>query len=289
MLNILGQIEEWIKGFLIDCITGNLSGLFDQVNDAVGDVAADVAKTPQTWNAGVFSMIRSLSDNVIVPIAGIILTFVLCYELISMVVERNNMHDFETFIFFKWIFKVYVATYLVTHTFDITMAIFELSQRVVQQSAAVITGNTSIQFTTVLGSLASQLDAMGIGELFGLLVETVLIRLTTPILSICVMLVLVGRMVEIYIYCSVGAIPFATMTNREWGQMGNNYLRGLVALGLQGFFIMVCIAIYSALIAGIGAAANIHTAIWSCAGYTLLLCFSLFKTNSISRSIFNAH
>ena len=93
MLNILDQIGQWIKEFLIECITGNLSGLFDQVNDAVGDVAADVGKTPQDWNAGVFSMIRSLSDNVIVPIAGIILTFVLCYELISMITEKNNMHD----------------------------------------------------------------------------------------------------------------------------------------------------------------------------------------------------
>ena len=289
MLNILNEIGQWIKEFLIECIMGNLSGLFDQVNDAVGDVAADVALTPQGWNPGVFSMIRSLSDNVIVPIAGIILTFVLCYELISMIAERNNMHDFETFIFFKWIFKVFVAVYLVTHTFDITMAVFELSQSVVQQSAGVITGNTAIQFDTVLGSLPDQLETMGNGELFGLLVETVLIRITAPVLSVCVMLVLVGRMVEIYIYCSVGAIPFATMTNREWGQMGNNNLRGLVALGLQGFFIMVCIAIYAALVAGIGSAANIHAAIWSCAGYTLLLCFSLFKTSSISRSIFNAH
>ena len=289
MLNILDQIGQWIKEFLIECITGNLSGLFDQVNEAVGDVAADVGKTPQDWNAGVFSMIRSLSDNVIVPIAGIILTFVLCYELISMITEKNNMHDFDTFNIFKWIFKVFVATYLVSHTFDITMAIFELSQNVVRQSAGVITGNTNIQFDAVMGSLTAQLETMGNGELFGLLVETVLIRITTPILSVCVMLVLVGRMVEIYIYCSVGAIPFATMTNREWGQMGNNYLRGLVALGLQGFFIMVCIAIYSVLVSNIGSAANIHGAIWKCAGYTLLLCFSLFKTSSISRSIFNAH
>ena len=289
MLNILDQIGQWIKEFLIECIKGNLSGLFDQVNEAVGDVAADVGKTPQDWNAGVFSMIRSLSDNVIVPIAGIILTFVLCYELISMITEKNNMHDFDTFNIFKWIFKVFVATYLVTHTFDITMAIFELAQTIVQQSAGGITGNTSIQFDSVMGSLTAQLETMGNGELFGLLVETVLIRITTPILSVCVMLVLVGRMVEIYIYCSVGAIPFATMTNREWGQMGNNYLRGLVALGLQGFFIMVCIAVYSVLVSNIGSAANIHGAIWSCAGYTLLLCFSLFKTSSISRSIFNAH
>ena len=289
MLNILDQIGQWIKEFLIECITGNLSGLFDQVNEAVGDVAADVGKTPQDWNAGVFSMIRSLSDNVIVPIAGIILTFVLCYELISMITEKNNMHDFDTFNIFKWIFKVFVATYLVTHTFDITMAIFELAQNVVHQSAGVITGNTSIQFDAVMGSLTAQLETMGNGELFGLLVETVLIRITTPILSVCVMLVLVGRMVEIYIYCSVGAIPFATMTNREWGQMGNNYLRGLVALGLQGFFIMICVAIYAVLIGQITTGGSIHVAIWQCAGYTVLLCFSLFKTGAVSKSIFNAH
>lgn len=289
MLNILDQIEQWIKEFLVDCINGNLSGLFDQVNQAVGDVATDVAKTPQDWNSAVFSMIRSLSDSVIVPIAGIIITFVLCYELISMIVEKNNMHDFETFNLYKWIFKVFVATYLVTHTFDITMAIFDLSQHVVQQSTGVITGNTTINFETALGSLASQLETMEIGELFGLLVETVLLKAAIPILTVCIMLVLVGRMIEIYIYCSVGAIPFATMTNREWGQMGNNYLRGLVALGFQGFFIMVCMAIYSALVSTIGSADNIHAAIWSCTGYTILLCFSLFKTGSISKSLFNAH
>ena len=289
MLNILDQIGEWIKAYLIECITGNLSGLFDQVNSAVGDVSVQVGQTPQNWNSGVFSMIRSLSDNVIVPIAGMILTFVLCYELISMIIDKNNMHDVDTFILYKWIFKVFVAVYLVSHTFDITMAVFELSQRVVQQSAGLITGNTAIDFDTVAGGLFSQLDTMGNGELFGLLVESMLIRITTPVLSVCIMLVLVGRMVEIYIYCSVGAIPFATMTNREWGQMGNNYLRGLVALGLQGFFIMVCVAIYSVLVSGIAGAPNLHTEIWKCAGDTLLLCFSLFKTSTISRSIFNAH
>lgn len=289
MLNILDQIGQWIRDFLTECITGNLSGLFDQVNETVGGVAEDVGKTPLDWNEGVFSMIRTLSDNVVVPIAGIILTFVLCYELISMIMEKNNLHDFDTFQIFKWMFKTCAAVYLVTHTFDLTMAVFELSQEVVRRSAGVITGSTQIPFETALGDLPTQLEAMGNGELFGLLVETSLIRVTAPVLSLCVMLVLVGRMVEIYIYCSVGAIPFATMANREWGQMGNNYLRGLIALGLQGFFIMVCIAVYSVLVAGIGSADNIHAAIWSCAGYTVLLCFSLFRTGSISRSIFNAH
>lgn len=289
MDSIFNKIGQWIHDFLVECILGNLAGMFDQVNETVGNVASDVARTPQDWNPGVFSMIRALSDNVVVPVAGIILTFVLCYELINMIVEKNNLHDFDTFNLFKWVFKVFVATYLVTHTFDITMGIFELSQEVVRQSARLITGSTNIDFASVMGSLTTQLDTMGNGELFGLLIETALIKLTAPILSVCVMLVLVGRMVEIYIYCSVGAIPFATMTNREWGQMGNNYLRGLVALGLQGFFIMVCLAIYSVLVAAIGSASNIHAAIWGCAGYTLLLCFSLFKTGTISRSIFNAH
>ena len=289
MLNILEIIQDWIKDILRDCIMGNLDGMFDQINNEVGEVANTVGQTPADWNAGVFSMIRSLSDNVVVPIAGIILTFVLCYELITMIIEKNNLHDFETFTLYKWIFKVFVAVYLVTHTFDITMAIFEVGQSVVQQSSGVINGSTSIDFAAALGDVEAQHETMEIGELFGLLVETMLLKITMPILSFCVMIVLIGRMIEIYIYCSVGAIPFSTMVNRDWGQMGNNYLRGLVALGLQGFFIMVCVAIYAVLIGQIGSAENIHIAIWQCAGYTVLLCFSLFKTGAVSKSIFNAH
>ena len=289
MLNILDTIQEWLKSILIECIMGNLSGMFDQINTQVGEVAAEVGKTPAVWNAGVFSMIRNLSDNVVVPVAGLIITFVLTYELITMIIDRNNLHDFDTFTIYKWIFKAFVAVYLVTHTFDITIAIFELGQHIVQQSAGIITGSTSIDFAAALGDVESQLDAMGIGELIGLLVETLLLRITSPILSLCIMLVLVGRMIEIYIYCSVGAIPFATMTNREWGQMGQNYLRGLAALGLQGFFIMICVAIYAVLIGGITSGDNLHISIWKCAGYTVLLCFSLFKTGAVSKSILNAH
>ena len=289
MLNILDTILNWIKNILMECITDNLNGMFDQINSEVGAVADTVGQTPATWNAGVFSMIRTLSDNVIVPVAGMILTFVLCYELISMIIDRNNFHDIETFLFFKWIFKCFVAVYLITHTFDITIAIFELAQHIVQQSAGIITGTTAIDFAAAAGNITGQLNGMGIGELFGLLVETLLLRLTVPIMSLCVMLVLVGRMIEAYIYCSVGAIPLAAMTNREWGQMGNNYLKGLAALGLQGFFIMICVAIYAVLVGQIGREGNIHAAIWRCAGYTVLLCFSLFKTSAVSKSILGAH
>ena len=198
MLNILDIIKDWIKEILRECIMGNLDGMFDQINNEVGEVAANVGTTPAAWNAGVFSMIRNLSDTVVVPVAGIILTFVLCYELISMLMEKNNFHDFETFALYKWILKVFVAVYLVTHTFDITMAIFELAQTVVQQSAGVITGTTSIDFAAALGDVAAQLETMEIGELFGLLVETMLLKITMPVLSFCVMLVLIGRMIEIY-------------------------------------------------------------------------------------------
>ena len=286
---ILDSIVEWLKELLIGCIMNNLTGMFDQINTEIGEVAANVGTTPAAWNAGVFSMIRTLSDNVVVPIAGMILTFVLCYELISMIIDRNNLHDFETFIFYKWIVKAFIAVELVTHTFDLTMAIFEVAQYIVQQSAGIISGTTSVDFATVLGDVSSQLEAMEVGELLGLVVETMMLRVTAPIISLCVMLVLIGRMIEIYIYCSVGAIPLATMTNREWGQMGQNYLRGLVALGLQGFFIMICVAIYTVLIGQLASGSSLHTAIWQCIGYTVLLCFSLFKTGSVSKAILNAH
>lgn len=290
MQNILEQIEEWIKEFLIDCITGNLTGMFDEVNTKVGEIATEVGKTPQSWNGGVFSMIQNLSETVIIPIAGLILTFVLCYELISMIIEKNNLHgDFDTFQLFKWIFKTFVATYIVTHTFDIVIAIFELSQNIVHQSAGVINGNTVLDFNAIIGDLTEQLENMEVGELFLLLIETSLVGLTMNAVSICVTPVLLGRMVEIYIYCSIGAIPFSTLVNREWGSMGNNYLKGLVALGLQGFFIMVCVAIYTVLVQSIATAENLHIAIWTCAGYTILLCYSLFKTGSVSKSILNTH
>ena len=287
--SVLDSIVEWLKQVLIDCIMDNLNGMFDQINTQIGEVATSVGTTPASWNAGVFSMIRTLSDNVVVPIAGMILTFVLCYELITMIIDRNNLHDFDTFIFFKWIVKAFVAVMLVTHTFDITMAIFDVAQHIVERSAGIISGSTSIDFAAAIGSVSTQLETMEVGELLGLVVETMMLRVTAPIISLCVMLVLVGRMIEIYIYCSVGAIPLATMTNHEWGQMGHNYLRGLAALGLQGFFIMICVAIYSVLIGQIGSAASLHLAIWQCLGYTVLLCFSLFKTDSVSKSSLNAH
>ncbi len=286
---IFDKITDFIKEFLISLITGSLGTMFDDVNTKVGTIATDVGQTPQSWNSSIFNLLHNLSETVIVPIAGLIITFILCYELINMIMEKNNMHDIDTFMFFKYLFKACVAVYIVTHTFDITMAVFDLGQYIVTRSAGVIGANTSIDISAALTDIETTLNAMGIGELFLLVLETALISLCMKILSICITVVIFGRMIEIYMYCSVGAIPFATMSNREWGQIGNNYLRGLVALSLQGFFIMVCVGIYAVLVNGFTVTNNLHTTIFTIAAYTVVLCITLFKTGSISKSILNAH
>ncbi len=283
------MIEDWFRGILTDGILSNLSGLFDSVNTEVGEIAAELGTTPAGWNAGIFNMIRSLSENVIVPIAGIIITFVMCYELIQMVIDKNNLHDIDTFIFFKWIFKTFVAVLIVTNTWNIVMGVFDVTQSVVNQSAGVIIGNASIDITSVITDLEAQLEAMGFGELFGLWFQSLFVGLTMKALSICIMLVVYGRMIEIYLVTSVAPIPMATMVNHEWGNVGQNYLKSLLALGFQAFLIMVCVGIYAVLVQGISAGGDISGAIWTCMGYTVLLCFTLFKTGSLAKSIFSAH
>ena len=282
-------IEKWIKGILIDGITGNLSGLFDNVNAKVGEIASDVGSTPQAWNSGIFNMLRSLSETVVLPIAAAILALVMCHELIQMITEKNNMHDVNTSMFFKWVFKAFVAVYLVTHTFDITMAVFDMAQHVVSGAAGVIGGSTEIDVAAALASMQSGLDAMEIPELLLLVMETSLVSLCMKIMSVLITVILYGRMIEIYLYCSVSPIPFATMTNREWGQIGNNYLKSLFAIGFQGFLIMICVGIYAVLVNNMIIADNLHSAIFSLAAYTVILCFSLFKSGALAKSIFSAH
>ena len=289
MDSIFDKITQAINDFLISLIEGSLSTMFNDVNQKVGTIATEVGKTPQQWNSSVFSIIENLSNSVIVPIAGLIITFVLCYELISMIIDKNNMHDVDTFMFFKYFFKACVAVLIVSNTFNLIMAVFDVGQHIVSNSAGVIAGNTNINISSALTNLRPTLEAMGTGELFLLMLETALVSLCMKILSVCITVVIFGRMIEIYLYSSVGAIPFATMANREWGQVGSNYLRGRVALAFQGFFIMVCVGIYAALVNSFTATSDIHSTIFSIAAYTVVLCFTLFKTGSISKSIFNAH
>ena len=288
-MNLLERITEAIKEILIGFIKSCLQDLFANMNDRVGTIAGEVGQTPQQWNGGIFSMIQSLSQTVIVPIAGMIITFVLCYELITMITEKNNMHEMETFMIFKWIFKAYVAIYLVTNTFDFTMAVFDLAQNVVANAGGVISGNTSIDAASTMQQIIDSLETMEVGELFLLSAEVLLLSLAVKIMSMLITVILYGRMIEIYLYTSVAPIPFATLTNREWGNIGSNYIKGLFALGFQGFFMMVCVGIYSVLIATMNVSSNIHTALFSIAAYTVVLAFMLLKTGSISKSIFNAH
>lgn len=289
MQTILDAINEWIKGILLGAIERNLSTMFDNVNEKVGTIADEVGKTPQGWNENIFTMIQHLSENVIVPIAGVVITYVLCVELISMVTEKNNLHDIDTFMFFKWFFKAFIAVFLVTHTFDITMAIFDVAQHVVSGAADSINHDTSIDVTDALTTMQEDLEEMEISELLLLTIETTLVSLSMEIMAVLITVILYGRMIEIYAYCSVSAIPFATMTNQEWGQIGNNYLRGLFALGFQGFLIMICVGIYAVLVNDMIIAENLHSAIFSLAAYTVILCFSLFKSGSLAKQIFAAH
>lgn len=289
MQSILDKLAEWLKELLISGILGNLSGMFDTVNTKVGEIAGEVGMTPSAWNGGVFNLIRSLSETVIIPIAGIILTFVMCYELIQLVIEKNNLHDVDTWIFFKWIFKTFVAVFLVTNTWNIVMAIFDVAQNVVSQSGGIISGSTSIDLSTAIPDMEAQLEAMDLGPILGLWFQSMVVGLTMNILSICIFLVVYGRMIEIYLVTSVGPIPFATMSNREWSSVGQNYLKSLIALGFQAFLIMICVGIYAVLIQEISTADNISAAIWGCMGYTVLLCFTLFKTGSMAKGIFSAH
>lgn len=286
---IWNKVTEWLKGILIGGIMGNLQGLFDNVNQQVSGIAGQVGTTPQAWNSGVYSMIRSLSDNVILPIAGVILAIVMTLELLQLVLEKNNLQSFETWIFFKWIFKTFCAILIVTNTWDIIMGIFDAAQSVVRSAAGIIRADTDIDLAQVIGDLEVRLQEMELGALLGLWFQTLFVGVTIQALSICIFVIVYGRMVEIYVVTSLAPIPMATMMNHNWGQMGQNYLRSLFALGFQAFLIIVCVAIYAVLVHTIAVGTDVVAAIWTCIGYTVLLCFSLFKSGGVAKQIFGAH
>ena len=283
------KFTDWLKELLVGGIMDNLTGLVDQVNAKISDAAGHIGNTPQTWNSGIYNMIRSLSDSVILPIAGVILAFVMTLELIQLITEKNNLHDLDTWIFFKWVFKTACAVLIVSNTWNIVMGVFEAAQSVIASASGVIVGNTSINLMDHLTDLESRLMEMNVWSLLGLWLQSFVVGITMWALTICIFIIVYGRMIEIYLVTSIAPIPMATMVNREWGQMGQNYLRSLLALAFQGFLIIVCIAIYAVLVQNMLIDDNISTAIWMCMGYTVLLCFTLFKTGSLSKSIFNSH
>ena len=285
---ILEQITNWLKEMLVGAIMGNLSGMFESVNNQVGEIATSVGMTPANFSPGVFAMIRNISESVIIPIAGLILTFIVCYELIQMIIDHNNLANFETWTFFKWVFKTFVAVMLITNTFNITMAVFDVAQHVVNSSAGIISSDTAVD-AAALEAMEETLKAMELGELLGLLLQSFILQVTMYALSIVIFIIVYGRMIEIYLMVSLAPIPFSTFANREQSQIGQNYLRSLFALGFQGFLIIICVGIYAVLIQSVSISGDIIASIWGVMGYTVLLCFTLFKTGSLAKSVFNAH
>ena len=288
MQSILEQITDWLKSMIISGIMGNLSGMFDSVNQQVGQIAGDVGTTPVNFSPAVFSMIRNISESVILPIAGMVLTFIACYELIQMLIEHNNLANFETWTFFKWVFKTFLAVTLISNTFNITMAVFDVAQQVISRSGGLISGSTSVSDAT-LTAMQATLEGMDLGPLLGLYLQTFVVQVTMLALSAIIFVIVYGRMVEIYLMMSLAPIPFATFGNHEQSHTGQNYLRSLFALGFQGFLIMICVGIYAVLIQNLSFSDNIISSIWGVMGYTVLLAFTLFKTGSLAKSVFAAH
>lgn len=288
MQSILEQITDWLKSMIISGIMGNLSGMFDSVNQQVGQIAGDVGTTPANFSPAVFSMIRNISESVILPIAGMVLTFIACYELIQMLIEHNNLANFETWTFFKWVFKTFLAVTLISNTFNITMAVFDVAQQVISRSGGLISGSTSVSDAT-LTAMQATLECMDLGPLLGLYLQTFVVQVTMLALSAIIFVIVYGRMVEIYLMVSLAPIPFATFGNHEQSHTGQNYLRSLFALGFQGFLIMICVGIYAVLIQNLSFSDNIISSIWGVMGYTVLLAFTLFKTGSLAKSVFAAH
>lgn len=288
MQSILEQITDWLKSMIISGIMGNLSGMFDSVNQQVGQIAGDVGTTPANFSPAVFSMIRNISESVILPIAGMVLTFIACYELIQMLIEHNNLANFETWTFFKWVFKTFLAVTLISNTFNITMAVFDVAQQVISRSGGLISGSTSVSDAT-LTAMQATLEGMDLGPLLGLYLQTFVVQVTMLALSAIIFVIVYGRMVEIYLMVSLAPIPFATFGNHEQSYTGQNYLRSLFALGFQGFLIIICVGIYAVLIQNLSFSDNIISSIWGVMGYTVLLAFTLFKTGSLAKSVFAAH
>jgi hypothetical protein len=289
MDKILDSIVETLTDFFVGAIQTNLSRMFDDVNAKVGSIAGEVGQTPETWNSGIFGMVKTLSDNIILPIAGIIITYVLCYELIHMVMEKNHGNDMEFWEFFVYFVKMWIAVWILSHTFEITMAVFDVGQSIVSSATGIITGSTEIDATATIQAISQQCYTMDLFELMILMVETWIVSFGMKILSVLITVILYGRMIEIYIYCSVSPIPFATVANKEWGNIGTNYFRSVLALAFQGFFIMICVGIYAMLINSMTVSSDLHMALFSIMAYTIVLCFSLFHTGTISKSIFGAH
>ncbi|MBP3278548.1 MAG: hypothetical protein J6M44_06300 [Butyrivibrio sp.] len=288
MDSIIEAIEDWFRGLLVSGIMSNITNTFSALNNQVGEIASEVGRTPANFSPTIFNMIKNLAENVIMPIAGILLTFIACYELIQLVIGHNNLANFETWIFWKWIFKTFLAVTLITNTMNISMAVFDVAQHVVNNAGGIIAGSTAID-DSALATMESTLETLEIGQLLSIYLQSFVVQFLIYILSALIFVIVYARMIEIYLMVSLAPIPFATFGNREQSQIGQNYLRSLFALGFQGFLIMVCVGIYAVLIQTVTFSTDIIGSLWGVMGYTILLAFTLFKTGAVAKSILHAH
>ena len=196
-------ISDWLKELLVSGILSNLSGMFDGVNEKVGDIAVQVGTSPEAWNGGIFNMVRSLSDTVVLPVAGLVLAFVMTLELVQILMDKNNFHDIETVVFFRWMFKTACAVLIVSNTWNIVMGVFDMAQSVVSASAGVIAGSASIDLATLIPDLESRLNDMELGALLGLCFQSLIVGVTMWALTVCVFIIVYGRMIEIYLVTSM--------------------------------------------------------------------------------------
>ena len=288
MDQIFEALNEWLADWLSEGIMDHLSWMFEFTNRQVGLAGDAAAMTPEAFSPGIFSMVRAVSETVILPIAGMILTCIACIELIQMVIDQNSMRDYETWNIFRWAVKTAVAVIIITNTFNVTMAVFEAAGAVVRQSTGLISGSTAID-ASALDTMAETIEEMDAGPLFAMYLQMFLVHAGMNIMAIAIYIIVYGRLIEIYLMTSLAPIPMATFGGRESRQIGQNFIRSLFALGLQGFLIIICIGIYAVLIQSIDYSGDdIMGAVWTVAGFTALLCFTLFKTSGVAKSVLNA-
>lgn len=289
LFNIFDKLKDLLKDILIGSIQANFESMFGEMNDKIGIIATDVGQTPMGWNKEVYTFIKSINDDVIIPIAGLIITAVLCIELIQMVMQRNNMQDADSFELYKYIIKAFIAVYLASHAFEFSMAVFDVAQTLVNKAAGVVGASTTFSSEELLAAIET-LKELDLGKLFTLVIETTLYKFVLWVVGILINVIVCGRMFEIYVYSSISSIPFATMGNKEWGQIGTNYIKGLFALGLQGLFLMICLGIYNVLVKTVViSGADFTSSLTSIVGFAVLLGVMMFKSGSISKSVMNAN
>lgn len=286
-MDIFTRIGEWLKSGLAESCAYRITNLFTAWNEQVAKIAENVSQTPQEWNAEIYNMVQVLSETLIMPIACVILTFIVTYDLLSMVMEKNNMKDFDIAMLFKWMLKTAIAVVLVSNTFEIIMAIFEVSQYVIDSSVdIIIKGSTDIKMT--IENLEEQLVAMGFFDLIGLWIGTFVIQACIWVMVIIINLIVYYRMISIYIMISLAPIPIACITSREYGSIGVNFIKSLCAVGLQGFLIMICLSMYSVMIAALPTTDNIWLAMLGTVFLAVALCVALTKTNSLAKMMLGA-